>query len=239
MSIKVVTDVTGVVYPVLPLSAHYAPTYHYQLYFFFSFPRCQCGQEYIYFVPWQRNSLSCNAEDYNRKCGQRASCRTRSTKIIKLGSSDSVQICVLSHPGCLYPEIKLWAENLFSGSGTSLTNWTLNNHSLSPPLESTLPIPAYEHSWEPRWFCAWPGTDSPWPVGNLLSWILEPKVTLHTLPQCFPFSIIFSLWARHKAHHLAHWQCPSHDSAINTVITKMSWAFNLIFHHCDWPCKEI
>lgn len=35
MSIKVVTDVTGVVYPILPLSAHYAPTYHYQLYFFF------------------------------------------------------------------------------------------------------------------------------------------------------------------------------------------------------------
>lgn len=47
-------------------------------------------------------------------------------KIKKLGRLDSVQICVLSQPGCLYPEIKLWGGNIFSGSGTSLTNWMWN-----------------------------------------------------------------------------------------------------------------
>lgn len=125
------TIVTGAVLIREELAIHYAPTSHYQLFFFPSyFPMHHCGQEYIYFVPWQRNSLTCNVEDYNRKRGQRASCRTQFTKIIKSGSSDSVLICVLSHPGCLYPEIKLWAGNLFSGSGTSSTNWTLNSHSL-------------------------------------------------------------------------------------------------------------
>lgn len=130
MSTKTVTDVVLVREE---LAIHYAPTYHYQLCLFFflpNFPRHHRGQEYICFVPWQCNSLTCNAEYYNTKCGQRASCGTQSTKIIKSGSSDSVLICVLRHPGCLYPEIKLWAGNLFSGSSTSSTNWTLNSHSL-------------------------------------------------------------------------------------------------------------
>lgn len=39
------------------------------------------------------------------------------TKISKLSKSDSVQICILSHPDRLHPEIKLWGGNLLSGSG--------------------------------------------------------------------------------------------------------------------------
>lgn len=75
------------------------------------------GQEYIYFVPWQCNSLKqCWSLQQNIKA-ENFTQDPYLTKIKKLRRLGSVQICVLSHPDRLYPGIKGWGGNLFSGSG--------------------------------------------------------------------------------------------------------------------------
>lgn len=75
------------------------------------------GHEYVYFVLWQRNSLKqCWSLQQNIKAENFIQ-DSYPTKIKKLSRLSSVQICVLSHPDRLYPEIKLWGGNLLSGSG--------------------------------------------------------------------------------------------------------------------------